>query len=71
MRNQPRPPQLPAANMADGKTFSTPKRRLAIEKHSFQDQKERYRRHIEEHSFNHSVWEILTLIVYIYSIIPS
>jgi len=41
--------------MADGKAFSTPKRRMTIEKYSFKDQKERYRRHIEEHTFNHSV----------------
>ena len=48
-------PYTSAANMADGKTFSTPKRRLTIEKCLFEEKKARYRRHIEEHTFNHSV----------------
>lgn len=60
VESQPRPPLFSAANMADGKRFGTPKRRLAIEKHSFQDEKERYRCHVEDHPFNHSVWEVLT-----------
>ena len=41
--------------MADGRRFSTPKRRLTIEKGSFQDKKERYKGQIEDHVFNHSV----------------
>ncbi|XP_068697129.1 ribonuclease P protein subunit p40-like isoform X1 [Montipora foliosa] len=41
--------------MADGKRFSTPKRRLRIEKSSFQDKKERHKKHIEDHPLNHAV----------------
>ena len=41
--------------MAEGRRFSTPKRRLTIEKGSFQDKKERYKGQIEDHVFNHSV----------------
>ena len=41
--------------MADGRRFSTPKRRFTIEKGSFQDKKERYKGQIEDHVFNHSV----------------
>ncbi|XP_058972910.2 ribonuclease P protein subunit p40-like isoform X1 [Pocillopora verrucosa] len=41
--------------MADGRSFSTPKRKLTIDKCSFRDEKERFRRHIEEHPFNHAV----------------
>ncbi|XP_020623915.1 ribonuclease P protein subunit p40-like [Orbicella faveolata] len=41
--------------MADGRAFSTPKGKLTIEKFSFQDEKERYKRQIEDHAFNHAV----------------
>ena len=48
--------------MADGKAFCTPKRKLTIDKCSFRDEKERYRRHIEEHPFNHAVCSFLTFV---------
>ena len=47
--------------MADGRRFSTPKRRLTIEKGSFQDKKERYKGQIEDRVFNHSVSYSVTI----------
>ena len=56
--NWPQAPTLHSvANMADGGTFCfrAPKRRLVVEKNAFSDLKDRYKRHIDEHVFNHAV----------------
>ncbi|XP_031573771.1 ribonuclease P protein subunit p40-like isoform X2 [Actinia tenebrosa] len=41
--------------MADVKQFKTPKRRLVFEKNSLEDTKQRHKKQITEHYFNHSV----------------
>ena len=57
LENELAPSSHSVANMADGGTFCfrTPKRRLVVEKNAFSDLKDRCKRHIDEHVFNHAV----------------